>query len=303
VVDISFTMLDAFRTLARRRSIAQAAEELHVTQSGLTQSITALEKRLGTKLLVHTRAGLTLTKAGDSFYTDLLDPLAAFSAGCTTIFGVGPAEQAVNVAFSLTTEHQIIDPLRRRCEGTGLRLSLHRMWTSDIPTAIEAGDFDVGFTRHPEAWGQLRVELLWNSPLIATVPLWHPLADRAEISIRELADEMLVILPRRLSPGPFDVVESACLRAGFTPRFANVSQSGRTGKHSLNNEYVGIGPQLADDEVPDRRVIPLKEPYTMGLHVVTRYADAAQGPVSQVLALARAIADERELAGQVVPGS
>lgn len=296
MVDISFTMLDAFRSLARRRSIAQAAEELHVTQSGLTQSITALEKRLGAKLLVHTRAGLTLTKAGDSFYTDMLDPLAAFSAGCSAIFGVGPAEQTVNIAFSLTTEHHIIDPLRRRCEGTGLHLSLHRMWTSDIPTAVEAGDIDVGFTRHPEAWGQLRVELLWNSPLVATVPAGHRLAGKAEISIRELADETLVILPRRLSPGPFDVVESACLRAGFTPRFANVSQSGRTGKHSLNTEYVGIGPKLDRDEFPDRLVVPLKEAYTMGLHVVTRCADAAQGPVSQVLGIARSIADERELA-------
>jgi hypothetical protein len=169
------------------------------------------------------------------------------------------------------------------------------MWTSDIPAAIEAGDIDVGFTRHPGVCAQLRVELLWDSPLVATVPVWHRLADRAEISIRELEDETLVILPRRLSPGPFDVVESACLRAGFTPRFANVSQSGRTGKHSLNNEYVGIGPRLSDDELPDRRMIPLKETYTMGLHVVTRCADAAQGPVSQVLAMARSIADERAL--------
>jgi DNA-binding transcriptional LysR family regulator len=287
-------MLQAFRTLARRRSVAQAADELHVTQSGLTQSVTALEKRLGTKLIVHTRTGLTLTKAGDSFYSDLLDPLAAFSTACTTIFGVGPDEQAVHVAFSLTTEHQIIDPLRRNCEGTGLRLSLHRMWTSDIPTAIEAGDIDIGFTRHPEAWGQLRVELLWNSPLVATVPVWHRLADRTEISIGELADETIVILPRRLSPGPYDVVESACLRAGFVPRFAKVSQSGRTGKHSLNTEYVGIGPELAPEEVPDRRVIPLTEQCSMGLHMVTRCADAAQGPVSQVLAMARAIADARD---------
>jgi DNA-binding transcriptional LysR family regulator len=294
MADVSFTMLHAFRTLARRRSVAQASDELHVTQSGLTQSVTALEKRLGTKLIVHTRTGLTLTKAGDSFYADLLDPLAAFSVACTTIFGVGPDEQAVNVGFSLTTEHQIIDPLRRRCEGTGLRLSLHRMWTSDIPTAIEGGDIDIGFTRHPEAWGQLRVELLWNSPLVATVPTWHRLAGRTEISIRELAEETLVILPRRLSPGPYDVVESACLRAGFTPRFARVSQSGRTGKHSLNSDYVSIGPELAADEVPERRAIRLKEPYTIGLHMVTRCADAAQGPVSQILGMARCIADAHE---------
>jgi DNA-binding transcriptional LysR family regulator len=297
VVDVSFTMLNALRALAKNQNVGQAADELHITQSGLTQSVIALEKRIGTKLVEHTRQGLSLTKAGDTFSADIRDPLAAFSAACTSIFGFGATEQTVKVAFAIATEHQLIEPLRKRCEGTGLQLSLRRMWTADIPEAVEAGDIDIGFSRHPRVWGQqLRVETLWVSDLVATVPLTHRLADRAEISITELADETLAILPRRLSPGTYDLIESACLRAGFVPKFAKMSgASGLTGLYSLDQSYIGLSPRLSPDDVPaTARPIPLTESFKIGLHVITRYASAQQGPVSQLLSIARAIADERE---------
>jgi Bacterial regulatory helix-turn-helix protein, lysR family len=44
MVDVSFTMLSTLRALAQYQNVAQAAEALHMTQSGLAQSISALEK-------------------------------------------------------------------------------------------------------------------------------------------------------------------------------------------------------------------------------------------------------------------
>jgi DNA-binding transcriptional LysR family regulator len=307
VVDASFTMLNALRALAQNQNVAQAADELHMTQSGLAQSIVALEKRLGTKLAQNTRHGLSLTKAGEAFNAEIRDPLDAFESACRSIFGFAATRYTVKVAFAIATERQIIEPLRRLSEAIGIDLSLRRMWTAEIPQAIESGEIDIGFMRHPRVWGDLRVETLWETPLRAMIPLTHRLARREALSLAELADETLTVLPRRLSPGTFDLIESACLRAGFVPKFAKMSgQPGIAGRYGLSDKNVGLGPVLSPDDVPvDYRQIPLTEPYAIEMHVITRYLDASQGPVSKVLAVARTIADDRarDLTGRTDAGT
>jgi DNA-binding transcriptional LysR family regulator len=289
-------MLSALRALAQNQNVAQAADELHMTQSGLGQSIVALEKRVGTKLAQNTRHGLTLTKAGEAFNAEIRDSLDAFSTACSSIFGFAPTRYTVKVAFAIATEHQIIEPLRRLSKAIGIELSLRRMWTAEIPQAIESGEIDIGFMRHPRVWGELRVETLWETPLMAMIPLTHRLAQRETLSLTELADETLTLLPRRLSPGTFDLIESACLRAGFVPKFAKMSgQPGIAGRYGLSDRNIGLGPVLSPDDVPvDYRQIPLTEPHPIEMHVITRRLDAHQGPVSQLLAFARMIADDRE---------
>lgn len=57
--------LEAFYEVARVRHFTRAAENLHVTQSALSQRILNLESGLGVTLLVRDRAGLKLTDAGE----------------------------------------------------------------------------------------------------------------------------------------------------------------------------------------------------------------------------------------------
>lgn len=56
--------LDAFLAVAQTLNFTKAAENLHVTQSALSQRVMNLEKELETTLLVRDRAGLRLTEAG-----------------------------------------------------------------------------------------------------------------------------------------------------------------------------------------------------------------------------------------------
>lgn len=57
--------LEAFYEVARVRHFTRAAENLHVTQSALSQRILNLEQGLGVTLLVRERTGLRLTEAGE----------------------------------------------------------------------------------------------------------------------------------------------------------------------------------------------------------------------------------------------
>src|SRR3974377_370981 len=56
--------LDAFLTLAQEGRFVSAARRLGVSQAGLSRQLQALERELGTRLLVRTPRGVVLTEAG-----------------------------------------------------------------------------------------------------------------------------------------------------------------------------------------------------------------------------------------------
>src|SRR5437016_5040986 len=57
-------LLDAFEAIARLGSAHAAADELHVTQTAITQRIQALERGLGMTLFLRSRRGMSLTDEG-----------------------------------------------------------------------------------------------------------------------------------------------------------------------------------------------------------------------------------------------
>ncbi len=57
-----------FQTTVQENSFTEAAERCHISQSGISQSIKALEEELGVKLITRKNRGFELTKAGEHFY-------------------------------------------------------------------------------------------------------------------------------------------------------------------------------------------------------------------------------------------
>src|ERR1700724_886944 len=60
-----FTALNAFVAVAERRNLARAAAHLGVTPPTISQTIRALEQRLGLRLLNRTTRSVSLTDAGE----------------------------------------------------------------------------------------------------------------------------------------------------------------------------------------------------------------------------------------------
>ena len=57
-----------FQTIVQENSFTEAAEACHISQSGISQSIKALEDELGVQLIVRKNRGFELTEAGRHFY-------------------------------------------------------------------------------------------------------------------------------------------------------------------------------------------------------------------------------------------
>lgn len=58
--------LQAFMAIVRQGTVHGAADELHLTQTGVTQRIRAIEKELGTTLFLRSRKGMKLTQEGEA---------------------------------------------------------------------------------------------------------------------------------------------------------------------------------------------------------------------------------------------
>lgn len=57
-----------FQTIVQENSFTEAAELCHISQSGISQSIKALEDEIGAKLLIRKNRKFELTEAGEHFY-------------------------------------------------------------------------------------------------------------------------------------------------------------------------------------------------------------------------------------------
>jgi DNA-binding transcriptional LysR family regulator len=104
----------------------------------------------------------------------------------------------------------------------GVLLSPQQSNSALLIAGLRSHAIDVAFIRPPiiDAEG-LTVLPLIEEPMLIVLPAAHLLASRAAIPLAALAPEKWILLPRAMSPGPYDQIIASCQRAGFSP---NVQQ-------------------------------------------------------------------------------
>ena len=77
--------LQAFEAVARRRSFALAAAELHLTASAISHQVARLESQLGARLLERSAHGVRLSAAGEQYLSRVSGALTAIGAATDDI--------------------------------------------------------------------------------------------------------------------------------------------------------------------------------------------------------------------------
>jgi DNA-binding transcriptional LysR family regulator len=72
--------LQAFEAVARRRSFALAATELHLTASAISHQVARLESQLGVRLFERSAHGVRLSTAGDTYLSRVSGALSAIAS-------------------------------------------------------------------------------------------------------------------------------------------------------------------------------------------------------------------------------
>lgn len=177
-------------------SLTRAAEELGLTQSGVSHILSALESEFGFPLLRRSRVGARLTAEGEAlmpFVRDILRSQERLTQTAAELRGLAAGTVRV-AAFTSVAVHwlpgmlQEFQALYPRVEFRLFNGDYH-----DVDRWLTDGIADLGFVTLPTA---LRCECipLREDRLLAVLPEGHPLAERAVCPVREVAAEPFISL-------------------------------------------------------------------------------------------------------------
>ena len=213
-----------FVAVAEELHFGKAAERLRIAQPPLSRQIRDLERELGTSLFVRGARRVELTPAGRAFLPEARLTLAQAERAQRTAQRAARGETGrlrvgfVDAATLSGILPEVLAFFRMHLPSIGL--SLLEMDPPQQADALRDGRIDLGIVQSPPADAEqwLRVESVFQDPLIAALPRGHRLASRSRIVVADLANEAFVLVPRPVAPTLYDDVIARCRAAGFSPR-------------------------------------------------------------------------------------
>ncbi len=229
-----------FVAVAEAGSLTRASAELHIAQQSLSQQIRTLEAQLGARLFERSSRGVELTDAGAVLLREARPVLARAERAAEAVRRAARGEQGeLRVGFLSTVANYFMPPVVRAFRERHPGVSLH---TEDLTIAalvggLREGTLDAGLSRPPLV-ADLATEVVLREPVAAVLPEGHPLAERAELTLADLADEPWVLTPRASWPPWHRLYDEDFARAGYRPR---VVQRGTTPQGLLALVAAGVG--------------------------------------------------------------
>jgi DNA-binding transcriptional LysR family regulator len=258
--------------VADRESLTAAAQEAGMSQPAASKRMTALERRLGVRLLDRSRRGSTLTAAGElvtGWARRVLDELDVLVEGVEVLRQEGTAH--LRIAASLTVaEHLLpawLGELRRG--EPELRVGLQVMNSTRVCDLVRDGAVELGFIESPGSLRGLRSREVGRDRLVLAVAPAHPWARRRRpISVSQLAGTPLI--SREAGSGTRETVELAVAAHGerLVRPLLELGSSAAIRSAAL----AGVGPALLSELVvaPDIAARALVEVPIAGVDLARR---------------------------------
>ena len=162
------TNLQAFEAVARRRSFALAASELHLTASAISHQVARLESHLGVRLFERSAHGVRISTAGELYLSRVGGALSAIAAATEDL------KQGVSNSLYVHSAPSIASLwLMSRLRGFALAypdISLN-LSAAHTPSDFELGQADIDIRYGVPSWPDLVVEPLFEERI---VPLASP---------------------------------------------------------------------------------------------------------------------------------
>jgi len=191
--------LEYLAAITRHTSLRRASEELHVSQSALSEAVSKLERELGVQLLERQRSGVRISTAGRELLpsiTDVLDSVTRLRA----LAGDGlAASRQLRLGNVSTGTAGVVLPAVRAFQAAppGAAVEIRNLQRPEVVTALTEGTLDLGLVNVLDGDDLMpdlhAVPLLTGQP-VAVVPADHVFAARREVSVDDLRGERFVAL-------------------------------------------------------------------------------------------------------------
>src|SRR6266702_1511597 len=223
-MDLDLRKLRYFVAVAEQLNFGRAAEQLHIAQPVLSRQIQALEQELKVTLFVRGNRGTELTAAGQALLEDARHLLPAADGARRRVLDANTGRRTFTVGFApgLMVTDAVREFSQHRQE---LSIEVFRTdWYNQTEVILD-GRVDVGYQRQPLDPKGLGVEPLLEEPRVVSLPVDHPLAGKATVSVTDLADEHLLQDPE-IVPEWRDIATELRARGprAATPRLRTVEE-------------------------------------------------------------------------------
>ncbi|GEM46061.1 LysR family transcriptional regulator [Deinococcus cellulosilyticus] len=269
---MKLSQLRALLAVADTGSFSEAAMQLGLSQSSVSESITALEKHLNVSLLLRGRAGARLTSAGEQVVVHARTALRAISSiEEEVVLLQGKIEGTLNIStFRSIASHVVPRIMQRvRQDHPGLHIQLIESQICDVPHLLQPlddGRADLAFVPQARTENHLSWKLL-DDPYDALVPAGS--IQREVVTLQDLTRQPLMVWK-----------EGDCAEriAGYLkkhqlnpPEIIRVQDDFTMYNLVAQNLGMCLAPRLTLDYVPHgAEILPLQEPLNREICLAVR---------------------------------
>ena len=192
--------LRAFCVLARTGSFTQTARELHLTQSGISHSMKALESEAGCRLLDRLGKRVALTQAGEQLLQHAEKILMEMEAARESLGALGKwGRGRLRLGASTTACQHIIPPVLREFKESFPEhaISLEPGDTPELVGALLKQRVDLALSMEAEGEPQLEFHPLFTDELNFIVSAMHPWARAGRVERVEIPRQSYILYSKR----------------------------------------------------------------------------------------------------------
>ncbi|MBL8646510.1 LysR family transcriptional regulator [Sphingosinicella xenopeptidilytica] len=210
-----------FVAVANERNFTRAAERLNIAQPPLSRQVRQLEEELGVDLFDREARPIRLTEAGRLLYEQAVQVLAGVDRIREVLRDqAGKGRKRFVIGFVGSTLYGLLPEVIRRFRECAARsdVSVIELSTIEQIAALKDGRIDAGFGRLRFEDAAIRRIVLAEEPLVAVMPIDHPLAGGGPVHLEALLGEPLIVYPRPARPSYADQVLGIFHDLGLQPR-------------------------------------------------------------------------------------
>jgi len=187
--------LQVFEAVARNRSFSRAAEELHLSQPGVSMQVKQLDEMAGMPLIEQIGKKIFLTEAGEAIYKccqNVAQNIAELDESLARMKGLDKGELKISAVS--TTKYfapRLLAAFSQRHPHLKVRLDVGNR--EKLLSALALNDVDLVIMGKPPADLDLEAHAFMDNPLVIIAPPNHPLTKKKKITASQLEGETFIM--------------------------------------------------------------------------------------------------------------
>lgn len=213
--------LKCFVAVAEELHFRRAGERLGLSQSALSERVSALEHELGARLFFRTTRQVSLTQAGSEFVQDANRILADIERAVSNVRHTAESDlrhirvSGVDEAISMLLPKALL-AFRRTDPRVHVQV-LETASSEQHAQELIGHRTDVAFVRTPQHDDFVTSELLHRQPVLVVLAKTNPLSSAVSLSASDIADQPIVGYPKHARPILHEALWSGFRKIGAQP--------------------------------------------------------------------------------------